>query len=169
MRYSDLMDDHLGASPESLRRYGSVLANAYRLVDRTIGEILDVAGDASVVVVSDHGFAIEPKGGGRDYSHETNGPDGIFVASGRPFATGVVDGLAVEDILPILLRARGLPMTPDLADRVDPRVFRPEFLRATAPMLVKDYAGWQAPSLQPSSDKGDEEMFERLRALGYLN
>jgi arylsulfatase A-like enzyme len=146
-----------------------VVASAYRLVDRAIGEILQAAGDTSVVIVSDHGFTLEPKGGGRDYSHETTGPDGIFLACGEPFAPGRIDGLAVQDVLPILLRARGLPLTVELAGRLERRVFRPEFLRAAPETQVADYAGWETPGLQPTSDRGDREMFEHLRALGYLN
>jgi hypothetical protein len=169
LRYSDLVSEHLGATPDQTRRFGAIVSAMYRRLDRTLGEIQEVMGAANVVVLSDHGFDLERNGGRLLYSHIDTGPDGIFLASGPAFASGSVQGLSVEDVLPILLRARGLPMTPDLVERTDERVFRPGFLSATPVWQVERYGAWRTAADGTQSEGDEEAVIEHLRALGYVN
>jgi hypothetical protein len=166
LRYSELVEDHLDATADEIRRFGSIVGVMYRRLDRTLGELQEKVGEANVVVLSDHGFVVEP---GPMYSHIATGPDGVFLAAGPAFAPGAVQELGVEDVLPILLRARGLPMTPDLARRVNERVFKREFLSANPVQQVPHYGPWRSAAEVGRSDADEGAMREHLRALGYVD
>jgi len=56
MRASELVEDHLEADEQEIREFGGVVSEAYRSVDRLLGELLTAFGEGNVVVVSDHGF-----------------------------------------------------------------------------------------------------------------
>ncbi|MDT9096837.1 alkaline phosphatase family protein, partial [Escherichia coli] len=47
-----------GQDRAKVRRYGKYIEDAYRQVDKAVGDILDLTGpDTTVFLVSDHGFA----------------------------------------------------------------------------------------------------------------
>ncbi len=170
LEYSELVDEHLGSRPEAVARYGRVFSEAYRAVDRAVGELVAAFGEGNVIVVSDHGFQLEitkerpPR---RHYFHD-EAPDGVFLAAGPAFRGGRVEGLSVYDVLPLLLYLRGFPTAEDQAGRVPRQAFDPVFLAAHLEARIASYGELEARRLTGGSAAVDAEETERLRALGYI-
>ena len=167
MSESELVGDHLGASDETLRRRGRIVSQAYREIDRAIGELVEAFGAGHVVVLSDHGFVLErPRGGDPYYGHE-GAPKGVFVVSGPSVKPGLVRRLTVYDVMPLLAWLKRLPISAELPGRLPTEVLQPEALAAQPPGSVPAYPK-RVPQAGPVGDGADAEMLERLRALGYL-
>jgi hypothetical protein len=128
--------------------------------------LVQAFGGENVVVVSDHGFALEETGGTRAYGHDT-APDGVFIAAGPAFRNLPVDGLSVYDILPLLLYLKGFPVADDLAGQVPRAVFEDRFLRDNAVARVATYGARRGLD-QPVGGAVDDDLLARLRALGYV-
>jgi hypothetical protein len=160
---SELVEDHLDASPERQRKFGRVVTAAYAAVDRQLGELLESYGDGNVVVLSDHGFHLVPHR--RTYGHG-DAPPGIFVAHGPAFEPGRVEGLSVTDVFPLLARLKALPLADDLTGRMPDEVLsasaRARPMRRVARYGERDAGGGGETTAY------DEAMLERLRALGYV-
>jgi len=167
LQYSSLADDHVGARPEDLRRFGEVVTGAYRAADAALGELVAEAGAANVVVLSDHGFRIEGEGADRAYNHR-GGPPGVFVGYGPAFRPGRVDGLTVYDVFPLLAYLKALPVADDLAGAMPVALLDPAVLAGRSVERVPTYALDLRRARDEGSETADAEMLERLRALGYL-
>jgi arylsulfatase A-like enzyme len=168
LRYSELVPDHLGASAEELRRYGRVVSEAYRTLDRSIGDLLDAFGPAAnVMVVSDHGFELQshPPENIPSYDHR-NGAAGILLAAGPAFRPGRTDGLSILDLLPLMAELKGLPLAEDLDGRAGALTMGPLFVSQGAPRRVASYG--KRPTGPAAGAARDSESAERLRALGYV-
>jgi len=167
LQYSELVEDHLQRTPEEVRRFGQAVSEAYRQVDRAIGEMTTAFGQSNVVVVSDHGFKLERRRRLKAYDHKS-GPSGIFLAAGPAFTEGRVEELSIYQVFPILLAVKGLPVPADIARQLPTQVLAREFLRQHPVSSIESYG-----SLETRNGTGesavDEEMIERLRALGYLD
>ena len=161
LRYSELADDHAGATTDQVKRFGRVVSEAYREVDAAVGELVAGAAGADVVVVSDHGFQLE----GGQYGHD-RAPAGVFLAAGPSFRRGRVDGVSVYDVLPLLMALKGLPVAEDLPGHV------PSVLSASAPAATRIASYGPRRALASKAVEGtaaaDAAMLERLKALGYL-
>jgi len=161
---------HPGVSKDKRERYGHVVTAAYREVDRALGEIVHAFGDGTVVVLSDHGFqGYERPDGTINYNHLT-APDGIFVAAGPLIRPGHVDGLTVFDVLPLLLYLKDFPVAQDLHGQLNEQLLVNGLLARQPVRHVASYGVRSAPGAVPiKSDRDvDQEMLERLRALGYV-
>ncbi len=168
LKFSELVEDHLQSPPEEVRRFGQAVSEAYRQVDRVVGELVAGFGEGNVVVISDHGFTLEvQKNKRRRYNHQS-GPSGIFLASGPAFGQGEAGQLTLFHIMPILLGIKGFPVPSDIVEEVPTQVFAPEFL-AQHPVTTIDSYGTISPSAISSESAVDQEMMERLEALGYLD
>ena len=163
LRESELVADRLGAPAEDIRRFGRVVSEAYRSADRALGEMMQAMGEANVVVVSDHGF---PREG--DLYHHQRAPAGIFLAKGPAFRPGPVADLGLYDMLPLLAALEGLEVAEDLPGRVPEEVFAPGFLASRPVRRVATYGRRRDLTVAQGSPEADEEMLERLRALGYV-
>ncbi len=163
LKESELVADHLDASGERLRKFGRVVTAAYAAVDRQLGELLEAYGDGNVVVLSDHGFHLVPHR--RTYGHG-DAPSGIFVAHGPAFRSGRVEGLSVHDMFPLLARIRSLPLADDLAGRLPDEVLSTSARAIPVHRVTRYGAHASATSSAPAAY--DQEMLERLRALGYV-
>jgi len=171
LQYSELVDDHLGAPPADVRRFGRVVSASYRAVDRALGEVMAAFGDANVVVVSDHGFALETTGAGAEETrlyHHMLKPPGVFLAAGPAFRPGHYEGISVYDILPMLVVLKRLPLAENLPGRVHEEVFEPTFLSSAPIQRVAAYTRRGSPRGAGAGSAADEEALERLRALGYI-
>jgi hypothetical protein len=168
LRESELVPPHPGSSDAERRHFGRLVSEAYRAVDRALGEVIAAFGEANVVVVSDHGFVLigDPRQPG-SYYHHTSGPDGIFLASGPAFRAGRVEGLTVYDVLPLLLHLKGFPVARDLPGRVPLQALGDE-LRSAPPATIASYGARDAEAAGPGTRAVDDEVLERLRALGYV-
>lgn len=168
LRYSELVSDHLGASSEELRKFAGTVGEAYRAVDRALGELMDAFGDGNVLVISDHGFALQGDARGPAYGHDVS-PDGILLAAGPAFRHANVDGVTVYDVLPLLLYLKGFPVATDLAGRMPEELFDPAFVSANPLLRVGSYGRRDRLALGGAAGIVDEEARRRLRALGYIN
>jgi hypothetical protein len=166
LQYSELVQEHLGATPTDVRRYGRVVSESYRRVDQAIGEIMAAAPDANVLIVSDHGFQLEGAPGQPVY-HHMSGPAGIFLAAGPSFRAGHVNGLTVFDVLPLAAALKGFPVANDLPGRVPEEVLKALVLESRPIQRVATY-GRRQGQVAAAVSTADGEALERLRALGYV-
>lgn len=167
---SELVTNHLKAPPEERKRFSRVVTEAYKSADRALGEYLALfGGEANVIVVSDHGFTLEVGAAPhlRSYNH-SRGPDGIFLAKGPAFRPGRVEGLSIFDLLPLLLRLQGFPQAEDLPGRVPREILSDQALARVEGSRIPSYGVRRSTGAWSLPEEMDEEMLERLRALGYL-
>lgn len=156
------------ARPGAKDPMARAVTESYRAMDRAVADLAAAFGEGNLIVVSDHGFDVEARGSGL-VAHHNRAPDGIFLASGPAFRPGRVEGLTVFDVLPLLLYLKGWPIADDSAGRLPREAVRLELLEALPPARIASYGTREAPSLEArSSEAVDEEMTERLRALGYV-
>ena len=165
--FSDLVDDHVEARPEDLARFGGVVTGAYRAADSALGEILAAAGDANVVVLSDHGFRLEGEGAARGYNHG-GGPPGILIGHGPAFAKGRVEGVTMYDVFPLLAYLKALPIADDLPGTLPLAMLDPGLIAERPAERTASYGVEIRRATDRGSSDADAEMLERLRALGYL-
>jgi len=162
--YSELAEEHPGASSDDLRRYGRVVSEAYRAADRALGRIQEAFGPGNVIVVSDHGFRLEGARAGHSQA-----PPGVFLAAGPAFRPGRVDGLSVLDVMPLLLYLKGFPVARDFDGRLPTETLQPGLLAASPPRHIASYGRQGQGGRRPEGASDvDAAMIERLRALGYL-
>ncbi|MBW2417101.1 MAG: alkaline phosphatase family protein [Deltaproteobacteria bacterium] len=162
---------------KKVNRFRDVIPLYYELMDRYIGDLLEVAGaGTTVMVVSDHGFGATgtlPWSGG--HGHSTRGapiaPPGVLILSG-PGIAGDGAELArarVIDIAPTLLALLGLPVAEDMPGR--PLV---EAFAGGEDSELSRIPSWEevgrprTATVVPVDPRGDAERMERLRALGYI-
>ena len=168
LRESELVSDHLDATAEERRQFERVVTEAYRRVDGALGELIAAFGEGNVIVISDHGFQLENRPDATLY-HHTKAPDGIFLAAGPAIRPGRVDGLSLYDVMPLVARLKGFPVAADRAGRVPEEVFDPAFLERTPRREVASYGRRGRVASAVGRAEADDEMMERLRALGYVN
>ena len=95
-------------------------------------------------------------------------PRGIFFAGGPAVRAGaVVQAISLLDVMPFLLYSLGLSIPEDLEGRVpaevlDPAWFANHLVRSGCAAAAR---GAEKPMLNPEAE---EEILQRLRALGYL-
>ncbi len=95
-------------------------------------------------------------------------PPGVFYAAGPDIdPKGNVEGIRIHDITPTLLYGMGLPVAEDFDGKVIHSLFPPSF-RATRPIRTIPTYGSNGAGEPTENAETDEEMLERLRALGYL-
>jgi len=161
-----------GLSPGEVESYGQSVENAYRSVDGVLGRVLEREPEPlRVLVLSDHGFRdnTEPT---RTTSSGWHRPEGILVANGNGIPQGATLGEgSVVDVAPTVLYALGLPVGEDFDGDPQMGLFTPEYRSAHEVThipswedVVKD-TGAEAPVISPV----DQEILERLEALGYLD
>lgn len=170
LEYSEMVDKHLGSSAEEIEKFSRVVTKAYRAADQAVGELLEAFGPGNVVVLSDHGFKLQGRRSRRPtYGHSgSSPPDGIIIASGPAFRSGRVEGLGIYDMMPLFMALKGWPVAEDFVRGVPERVFEESFLRTNLPELIETYGTMRVSLPEGGPIVADDEMVERLRALGYL-
>lgn len=171
-----------GVTEEQVKKYGGALEAAYRHMDRVLGELIAAAGDEyNVIVLSDHGFktgdarprsAPPPREPGAARWHRLQG---VLMMRGPQIKSGVtLHGASVLDITPTVLALMGLPVADDmdgapLVDAMDER-----FLDRHPVRSIESYETESEDRERPAEDdvaagsEMDEQMIDRLKALGYL-
>jgi len=146
---------------KDIARFNKAIDEYYVYTDSVIGEILQHRrpGD-TIFILSDHGF--------HDHGHD-DGPDGVFIAAGqniqkKPKLTEV----RLLDIAPTVLALLSMKGAEDMDGRVVEELFSKSW-RETYPkekVPTYDTADWQEQV--PIASGADEELMNRLRALGYV-
>ena len=173
--------EHLpGVTPEEFARYGQAIDRYYVYMDEVLGRYLALypPGASTVLVVSDHGMErnafYDPaskfqvhrvSSGTHDYA-----PDGIFVAWGRDIVPGATlsPRPTVLDVAPTVLALMGLPAGENMGGRVLDAMLAQEFLAAHPPARVCAYPPPVPPPLPPVDSRANDDLVDRLRALGYI-
>lgn len=173
--------------PEKSEIFGQAVDRYYRYCDEVVRRLLAAAGaGASVIIVSDHGFetlwdlkerwergeVIEHEGGRGGYPY-THGMDGVFIASGPGFASGVnLENASIYDVMPTLLHRVGLPAGEDMPGRVLEEAFTEEFLERIPPRRIQTWErGDRSQAEEEPLVEGpmDDAILEKLRTLGYVD
>ena len=157
---------------DQMEKFGHVIESYYTFTDSLIGSVLDtLAPGTQVFLVSDHGAVASgtiPWSG----THFTRRPPpGVLVASGPGIQPGTkVAGASVYDVMPTLLRALGFPTAEDHDGRVLETVFSDKATSTAIESYDSYFHSWKlANTTAPANRAIDEEMHERLRALGYVH
>jgi predicted AlkP superfamily phosphohydrolase/phosphomutase len=142
--------------------FSRLLEPVYAYEDELLGRLLQYAGsDTQVIVVSDHGFERTQDG----YDHKESAPDGIFIASGPAFRSGVeLAEVSIYDVAPTVLHVMGLPVGRDFEGEV-----LNDALSLDRPIAWVDTyeTGRRAPRAIRSPI--EERIREQLRSLGYIH
>lgn len=187
-RYLDPASYRHPPSEQDLENFQFVVQATYCWVDSVLGELRRRRPDASLVLLSDHGFyganldAEFPEDaslGSLISGDHGTGPPALFAAVGDRFRvtedwkaladlgdpTRVAELGGVEDVAPTLLALLGLPFGEDMDGRPLRTVFRPEFLSAHAFESVAslDDPAWRARrSARLQAGRGAEEIVEAI-------
>ncbi len=156
--------------PEEAEPERDVIAEYMRVCDRFVGELMERmdAGD-HLVVLSDHGFerrardSKRPKGG-----HESADTAwGVLLLHGPRIEPGQrLEDADVLDVLPTILDLADVPADPTLAGQSLRSAFRSGF---RSPLeRVAAYQRMRAHDVPTTRSAADEEIIERLKALGYM-
>lgn len=156
------------------RALEGALPEYYRYADELVGKILArFPPSTTVVVCSDHGFrGPGPWGSGRPHmGEEQHGLDGVLIMEGPGIVPGAaIEGATVYDVAPTILALSGLPVGRDLDGRVLKEALTPQFLRSKGVRYVDTNDGEERPhDIEPIESPADEEIRERMKALGYIN
>lgn len=152
---------------EEVEHFGDTVHQYYRHLDSILGEIINsLSPDTNIMIVSDHGFDKEPDG---RFGHRKTRPPGLFILSGPQIRRGVrLSDASLYDIAPTLLYLAGLPLSQEMDGSLLRRAIVEPFLNSHP---VRSIASYGAPERQREVGlaEDDEEIKERLRALGYID
>ncbi len=100
----------------------------------------------------------------------SEGPPGIVIAYGPSVKRGVgVEGASLLDIAPTVLALGGLPVAEDMEGRVLTDIVRRDHWRRYPLTTIPTYEdGSRLPRVAVPGSRGDGDVLERLRALGYI-
>lgn len=162
-----------------------VVDRYYEIVDGYLGELLAAAGDdATVMVVSDHGFHSDP-----DHARKANhSPYGVILMKGpgirrghdlnlslpgslaELFGGGTAGGdrVTVLDVLPTLLYLHGLPISEQLDGRVLSETLERSLAGRRPELTVPTYGDFAATREIDVESADEDEYLQRMKALGYI-
>jgi tetratricopeptide (TPR) repeat protein len=165
-----------GVDPAAFELYRDVVANAYRLQDLLLTDLLNQCGrDTTLVLVSDHGFYSDDQRPATT-PNITAGiaawhrPHGIVALGGPGVATGAtVRRASVLDVAPTILALFGLP----LAEDMDGRPLWTVLDLPPGPGLIRsweDRSGpLQFPRPEPALASDDADLLlKQFADLGYI-
>jgi predicted AlkP superfamily pyrophosphatase or phosphodiesterase len=155
-----------GLRPTEPDRAGGAgaLERYYEYTDALIGRLTAPYGpNDHVMVLSDHGFEAGVVMMLLTGEHETDDAlDGVVFASGPRVARGEVGEMSIYDVAPTILAWEELGRGADMKGRPA------AFLRGDVPEAVASWDDTPIERVHVSSTGMEEEIVERLRALGYL-
>jgi len=174
---------HGAATERDVRLYGEVMPATYRLHDRMLGELLDLAGpDTTVLLLSDHGFhsdhrrpvitaelAADRAALEASWHRET----GILVLSGPGIARGAsTHGARLVDVAPTAMALLGVPVGKDLDGRPLAEAFHPP----CSPDSLPSIASWETEPGDAGQHPADlrldpfeaHDALRQLVDLGYM-
>lgn len=154
-------------SDKEVEQYGETIRNYYIFIDSIINELIEtVSDDTTVMLVSDHGFEKEPDG---RFGHRKTKPPGLYIVSGQHIKKGIrIDNESLYNIAPTLLYLGGLPVSKEMDGEVLTCCLDDAFLDDNPIHYIDNY-GAPLRSEETDTSGSEEEIKERLRALGYID
>jgi predicted AlkP superfamily phosphohydrolase/phosphomutase len=142
---------------------GDTIENTYVFRDSLMSYWMDWLGDDhALIIASDHGHEMDGN------AHHYSDP-GILILWGRPFRQGVtLTDASVYDIAPTVLYLLGLPVGEDMQGRVLKEAFRDTWLAGHPVSTIETYETGRLHSGKAPPEV-DDQLLERLKALGYIN
>ena len=178
-RFAHFMPPRMSQVSEAdFARYQRAVEAFYIWQDELLGELLGaIADDATVIVLSDHGFH---NGSSRpaDEPADIEGKPGrwhrlygIVMVAGEGIAPGAVDGATLNDVAPTVLALAGLPLARDM--KGSPLVRRGTAASGEEPARIATYEDPSKPHAQGAvtpagTAAADEELLRNLESLGYI-
>ncbi len=177
-RFAHFMPPRMSqVSAADFARYHRAVEAFYMWQDELLGELLSaIAADATVIVVSDHGFHNGPSRPADEPADIEGKPGrwhrlyGIVMVAGEGIAPGVIDAATLNDVAPTVLALAGLPLASDMKGA--PLVRRSPATPEDDPGRIATYEG---PSRGPApvapagtAGAADEELLRNLESLGYI-
>jgi len=159
------------------RRFKDAVDEFYVYQDGILGDILKAAPGATVIVISDHGFA---SGAGRPKQDKPfiegkpglwHDLTGIFLIGGPLAGHGEVPTVTLFDIAPTILHLLGLPVPEDMPGKVLEAALTREFVAAHPVTRVPSYEGLEGPTeaaAAQADEATEQQIKEQLKALGYI-
>lgn len=147
---------------------GRVLAGAYTAADRAVGRVLAAAEpDATIIVLSDHGFH---RSRGHSGGFRFHGPPGVLIAKGDGIPAGShISAASVYDVAPTILALFGIPIPEDWRGRALLGAFESAHAEVLAPRFAPPLPErTDATRELPTESPADELLKQRLRDLGYI-
>lgn len=173
--WTDLFRDSGPPVPEwEARAFHEVIPLYYEYVDRVLGEFLALADEnTTAIVTSDHGHSgPKPKdGGGYEFGIPMHDSTGVVILWGKDIEKGrELTDVSVLDITPTVLALFGLPVGEDMDGRVLAEAMSPRFMKAHPVSSIPTYETQvrREVSAEPIESPVDDEIRERMRALGYI-
>lgn len=173
--------------------FHDVIENYYKHFDDILGQYLTLIGKGTtVIIISDHGMHAQcelsrSKSGVELSGDHRDAPDGIIIISGNGIKRNyeirkpgkLLSALYnfrvkcdVYDIAPTILYLMGMPVAEDMDGEVITEIFTREFLINNSIKYIHSYEEKHTSKKQknkrPIQTPLDEELIERLKALGYI-
>ena len=160
------------------RKVAEALIKHLRRIDGYLGVVRRHARPQDVVmVISDHGYGDNP---GRKPIQRPDGTEirpphwhtlkGIFAAAGGPVRRGVeINGASVLDVVPTTLHLLGLPVARDMDGEVLEGILEDGYHEEHPVEWVETYETGERGSDEPIESTYDQDVMDRLRALGYID
>jgi len=184
-------DKFENVNPQDAKRLGQLIPNIYIHNDQFLEKLLQkLDSDTIVMIVSDHGFeasgelpkdiSAEEFDGLRAEAVEKgvvaigqsgqHSIDGVIIAYGGPIRKGIKINASIFDVTPTVLALMGLPVGKDMKGRVLEEIIDPEFLAQYPIQTITSYEDLIGKARGSSSGRANEqEIIDKLRALGYIN
>jgi predicted AlkP superfamily phosphohydrolase/phosphomutase len=149
-----------------------VIDNYYVWMDQVLGQFMDLMDDRTLLVVcSDHGFYGPRRApdGGLMLGVQMHGRYGIVGFMGRGIRPGSqIPNAGILDITPTILYALGLPVARDMHGKVLTDAFESDFLRNNPVKFVPTYETGERKAGEPIASPVDDQIKDRLKAVGYI-
>lgn len=150
----------------------AVIDNYYVWIDGVLGEFMNLVDDETLLVVcSDHGFygPRRAEDGSTLLGVYMHGRYGIIGLMGKGIRAGSqVADADILDITPTILYALGIPVARDMRGRVLTGAFESDFLRNNPVQFVPTYETGEREAEEPIASPVDDQIKDKLRAVGYI-
>jgi len=155
--------------PDEIEQFRNVIPAVYDHQDKLLGTMIGSGPEKTVLIVSDHGMIPTgrlPKSG----DHVIGQPSGIFLGCGpalKPHT--IVSGLSVIDIAPLTLYLMGYPFSQDMDGRFPGEMIRAAYLDQNPVQSIPSYRHIRGQMTTDIQSSTDEDLFKKLKGLGYLD
>jgi Flp pilus assembly protein TadD len=156
-------------------QFKNAVEEAYILQDEILGELMESAGDAVIIVASDHGFRsgpLRPKhspeilAGEAAFWHRL---EGVLCLYGDGIRKGHrIEDAALLDVAPTILALQGLPKPADMPGRILVRALDDSLAMRLNSTHVATLQRARQEVTTDAEDPAAEAALRKLEALGYI-